>query len=190
MVFPVSKFKIFPLVVLTALLCSILSCSGEHQNQDSSHQPGDVTEIKVPRLFLAYIDSVTRVPLKKFNETSLIAFNHEFSNRLPLTMHDPSKVDNEKNIVMQVYRHDNAIDSIQAGAIFLLPKVISDALSVEEFTRYFGKIKPEKPLIGVTAQPLPVQIDVFPGTSLKLTYNDHANRAEAKVVTVEVLKTK
>lgn len=189
MVFPVSKFKIFPLVVLTALLSSILSC-GEHQHQNGSHQPGDVTEIKVPRLFLAYIDSVTRVPLKKFNETSLIAFDDKFSNRLPLTMHDPSRVDNGKNILMQVYRHDNAIDSIQAGAIFLLPKVISEALSVEDFTRYFGKIKAEKPLIGVTAQPLPVQIDVFPGTSLKLTYNDHANLAEAKVVTVEVLKSK
>ena len=190
MVFSVSKFKVFHLVALTALLCIIFSCSGEHQNQDSSQQSADVTEVKVPQLFLTYIDSVTRVPVEKFNEASLIAFNHEFSNRLPLMMHDPSKVDNGKNIVMQVYRHDNAIDSIQAGAVFLLPKVISDSLSVGDFTRYFGKTKPEKPMIGVTAQPLPVQIDVFPGTSLKLTYNDHANRAEAKVVTVEVLKSK
>ncbi len=182
------RFKVFPLVILMALLCLFFSCNREPQKNERKHQAADLQEIKDSQLFLTYVDSVAHLPLVKFSEANLNALNHKFSDRLPLIMHHPSKEDDGKNIVIQLYHNNGVTDTIKAGAIFLVPKSISDSLIVEDFTRYFRKLKTEKPLIGVTAQPLPVMLDLSPGTSLKLTFNDNKDIAKAKVVTVEVLK--
>lgn len=182
------RFKVFPLVIFMALLCFFYSCNGEPQKNERKHQAADLQEIKDSQVFLTYVDSVAHFPLAKFGEANLNALNHKFSDHLPLMMHHPSKEDDGKNIVIQLYHNNGATDTIKAGAIFLVPKSISDSLNVEDFIRYFGKLKTEKPLIGVTSQPLPVMLDLFPGTSLKLTFNDNKDIAKAKVVTVEVLK--
>ena len=71
--------------------------------------------------------------------------------------------------------------------IFLIPETITDSLVVANFTEYFGHIKIEKPLIGITAQPLPVNIRVSSHRKIKLTFKNNENRDQAGVTMVEVL---
>lgn len=62
-----------------------------------------------------------------------------------------------------------------------MTKTITASLDVADFTDYFGHIKTEKPLIGVTAQPQPVHIRVSSGREIKITFKNNQNKNQAGV---------
>ncbi|MFW0717152.1 hypothetical protein [Pedobacter sp. N23S346] len=185
------NFRILHIFFLIFLLGSFSGCNGDHapfQKKEYMLQVANDKKMSDAHLFLTYIDSVAKLPLTKFSEANLIILNKKFSEYLPLVMHNLSKDDNGKNIVIQLYHKSDSTNTIQAGAIFLVPKHITDSLHIADFTRYFGSIKKEKPLIGITEQPLPVQITISASTAIKLTFNDHEKIEQSKVIMVEVLK--
>jgi hypothetical protein len=186
--------SIFKVKVLSAIFCAIVlcffSCNGnraQHKQKEDKFQK-NVHQTDSIQLFLTYIDSVSKIPLSKFSEASLISLNKKFSGKLPLVMYNSGKRDEDKNIIAQLYKNKDTINVIKAGAIFLLPKSVTDPLHIADFTRYFGSLKKEKPMIGVTEQPLPVQINVSASTSIKLTFNNNEKLDQARVIMVEVLK--
>lgn len=187
------SFKIFPVVLGALVVMAYFSgCSGgSNQISQKEDKLQTVNDNKTStQQFLIYIDSIAKLPLAKFNEANILSLNKSFSGKLPLVFYHSGKLNEEKNIVIQYYRNQDLNNNIKAGAIFLVPKPITDSLRIADFTGYFGSIKKEEPLIGTTAQPLPVQIAVTDETSIKLTFNDNEKIDQAHVISVEVLKYK
>ncbi|KQM67159.1 hypothetical protein ASE74_06745 [Pedobacter sp. Leaf216] len=173
-------------VLLYALSACFVGCNGDHK-QHKTNNNQIAGKITVTDLFLSYTDSVAKIPLNRFNESNIISLNKSFANKLPLSIYKGEQNKNAQNIIVQSYQNNNA-SHIGAGAILLLPKFISDSLRVGDFTRHFGNIKKEKPTIGVTEQPLPVEINLNAYTSIKLTFNNNEKLELAQVTMVEVLK--
>ncbi|QDW26110.1 hypothetical protein [Pedobacter sp. KBS0701] len=186
----ISKVKVLSVAFFAVMLC-FLSCNENRVQQDQKDDKSLKTvhqEKDSKHLFLTYIDSVSKIPLSKLSETGLISLNKAFSGKLPLAIHKSAEDNADKNIIAQVYKNKDTINKIKAGVIFLVPKSITDSLYIGDFTRYFGSLKKEKPTIGVTEQPLPVQINVSTSTSIKLTFNNNEKLDQARVIMVEVLK--
>jgi len=186
----ISKVKVLSVIFCAIMLC-FFSCNGnraQHKQQEDQFQKTVHQDADSIHLFLTYIDSVSKIPLSKFNEASLISLNKTFSGKLPLVLYNDGKHNDDNKIIAQVYKNKDTANKIKAGVIFLVPKSITNALHIADFTRYFGSLKKEKPMIGVTEQPLPVQIDVSASTSVKLTFNNNEKLDQALVIMVEVLK--
>lgn len=177
-------------IVFAFLLSCFLNCNGDHaQSRKNRSVIPQAQKMKANQaeVFLTYIDCVLKLPDTKFNEAGIRSLNKSFLNKLPLMIHDPTKEDNGKNIIIQYYKNNEGYDKIGSEIILLIPETITDSLTVADFTGCFGSIKNEKPLIGVTAQPLPVHIQVSPDRAVKLTFKNNENRDQAVVTTVEVL---
>lgn len=181
-------FNISFVLICSASLC-FCGCNG-NVNQDSNNVGKNKVAAQkgVTNLFLSYTDSLIKLPLASFNEEGILSLNKRFEGNLPLIIYNGKKGGDRKSIVIQPYQNNGTATNITAGIILLLPKHIADSLHIGDFTRYFGNIKEEKPAIGVTEQPLPVEINVNGNTSLKLTFNNNEKLHLAQVTTVEVLK--
>lgn len=187
-----SSSKIWPVFLFVLVIGVFAGCNSDQASSVKKEEKllkAKAGKMSETQLFLNYIDSVTKLPLKDFNEDKVQGLNQKFADQLPLVMYDASKEPVE-SIVVQLYRNKAATDTVKSGAVILVPRHLTDSLRVADFTGYFGKLKKEKPLIGITAQPLPVQIDLFSGTALQLTFNDHEKPEQAHVITVEILKYK
>lgn len=175
------------------VLSSFLSCK---RDPGSSHKnnpvPKQAEERKVHQaeVFMAYLDSVVKLPDTGFNEEGLRSLNRRFLTELPLVMHDSLTEDNRKDILIQYYRNSERSLEVGSGIIFLIPEAISDSLVVADFTAYFGRIKNEEPLIGITEQPRPLHILVSSNREVKLTIKNNENRDQAGVTVVEILNLK
>lgn len=183
--------KIGYAVIFTFLINCFLGCSGnqaQDQKKGGRLQPVNDHKVSTTHLFLTYIDSLAKLPLAQFNEAHIQSLNKTFSSKLMVEIYNDEKHDAEKSIVVQYYKNEEKANKIKAGTICLIPESISDSLRVADFASYFGSIKEEKPLIGVTAQPLPVKIKVSESTTIKLTFNSHEKLDQAHVIMVEVLK--
>jgi len=185
------NYKIGHAVIFTFIISCFLGCSGnqdQNQKKESKLQPVNNHKTGSADLFLNYIDSLVKLPLAQFNEPRIQALNKKFSGKLTLEIYHDEKHDSEKSIVVQYYKNEEKVSMVKAGVICLIPESISDSLPVADFASYFGSIKEEKPLIGITAQPLPVKIKVSESTTIKLTFNSHEKLDQAHVIMVEVLK--
>ncbi len=183
------KRKSIYLTLPAFILGAFLSCSGDHaQNRKNKSVLPEVKEMKAgrPKVFLAYIDSVAKLPDTKFNEAGIRSLNKKFLHTLPLVIYDSLKEEKAQDIVMQYYRNKETNPTIHSEMIFLVPESMTDSLTVGDFMGYFGSIRKEIPLIGVTAQPLPVYIDVSPGRSIQLTFNNNEKQDKAGVIEVVV----
>ncbi|KRT15641.1 hypothetical protein ASU31_13330 [Pedobacter ginsenosidimutans] len=174
------------LVLLYAVAACFVGCNG-NSKQDSKPNNKIAEKASVTDLFLSYTDSVAKLPLNRFNEAGIVSLNKSFADKLPLSIYKGKQTNNDKNIIVQPYQNNNTA-TIIAGIILLVPKSITDSLHIGDFARHFGDIKKEKPMIGVTEQPRPVQINVNANTVIKLTFNDNEKLALAHVTMVEVLK--
>lgn len=181
--------RIYYILFAFSLSC-FLNCNGDHAKSRKNRSvipQAQKMKANQAEVFLAYIDCVLKLPGTKFNEAGIRSLNKRFSSKLPLVIHDPTKEDNGKNIIIQYYKSEEVQSTTGSEFIFLIPETITDSLVVADFTDRFGSIKNEKPLIGVTAQPLPVHIQVSPDRAMKLTFKNNENRNQAAVTTVEVL---
>lgn len=189
---PSSIFKsdrIYYILFAFSLSC-FLNCNGDHGKSCKNRSvipQAQKMKANQAEVFLTYIDCVLKLPGTKFNEAGIRSLNKRFSSKLPLVIHDPTKEDNGKNIIIQYYKSEEVQSTTGSEFIFLIPETITDSLVVADFTDRFGSIKNEKPLIGVTAQPLPVHIQVSSDRAMKLTFKNNENRNQAAVTTVEVL---
>jgi len=180
------RFNMF-FVLLYIVSACFVGCKGDGK-QDSKPNDNKITEkVSVTDLFLSYTDSVAKLPLTRFNEAGIISLNKTFAAKLPLTIYNGKKYSDDKSIIVQPYQNNDTA-AISAGIILLVPKSITDSLRIGDFTRHFGDVNKEKPMIGVTEQPRPVQINVNANTAIKLTFNDNEKLALAHVTMVEVLK--
>lgn len=136
--------------------------------------------------FLSYTNALTKLPLSKPNDQALVPINKAFADKLPITTYKGKAIADD-SIVVHVYKN-NDIATISAGIRLLVPESITDSLTIGDFTRYFGSVKKEKPMIGITEQPLPVEISIDANTALKLTFNSNEKLELAHVTMVEVLK--
>lgn len=177
-------------ILFAFILSSFLSCKddkNQSQKNKSIISKAKKLEDNQAKTFLTYVDSVSKLPEAKFNEAGIRSLNKRFLNRLPLVMYDPTKDENGQRIIIQYYKNNETYIKVESGIIFLIPETITDSLVVADFTDYFGSIKNEKPLIGITAQPLPVHIQVSSTRAIKLTFKNNENHNQAGVTTVEVL---
>jgi len=180
------RFNIFFVLLFTVSACFV-GCNGDSK-QDSKPKNDKIAEkVNVTDLFISYTDSVAKLPLNRFNETGIVLLNKSFAGKLPLSIYQGKQINNDQNIIVQPFQNNDTA-SLIAGIVLLVPKSITDSLRIGDFTRHFGGIKIEKPMIGVTEQPRPVQINVNANTVIKLTFNDNEKLALAHVTMVEVLK--
>lgn len=175
------------------VLSSFVSCK---RDPDLSHKNDPVTKeakekkVHQAEIFMAYLDSVVKLPDTGFNEEGVRSLNKRFLTELPLVMHDSVIEDNRKDILIQYYRNSEKSLEVGSGIIFLIPEAISDSLVVADFTAYFGRIKNQEPLIGITEQPRPLHILVSSNREVKLTIKNNENRDQAGVTAVEILNLK
>ncbi|MGO4877699.1 hypothetical protein [Pedobacter sp. AJM] len=183
------SYTIIHAFIFTFIMGAFLGCS-ENQTHDQKKREKSVNDQKAgsTHVFLTYIDSLTKIPLNQFNEPRIQSLNKKFSAKLMVEIYNDEKHDAEKSIVVQYYKNEEQANKVKAGMICLIPESISDSLRIADFAAYFGKINEEKPLIGITAQPLPVKIKVSESTTLKLTFNSHEKLDQAHVIMAEVLK--
>jgi len=177
-------------ILFACILSCFLSCNEDkNQSQKNNSIIPVVKEWEASRanVFLTYIDSVSKLPEPKFNETGIRSLNKRFLSKLPLMMNDPTKEENGQKIIIQYYKNKELQSKMGSEIIFLIPETITDSLVVADFKEYFGHIKNEKLLIGVTAQPLPIYIAVSSDRAIKLTFNNNDKQDRAGVTTVEVL---
>ena len=177
-------------ILFTCMLSCFLSCNEDkNQSQKNNSIIPVVKELEASQaeVFLTYIDSVSKLPEAKFNEAGIRSLNKNFLSKLPLVMHDPTKEENGQNIIIQYYNNKELQSKMGSEIIFLIPEALTDSLVVADFTDYFGHIKTEKPLIGVTTQPLPVHIRVSSDREIKLTFRNNGSQNLAAVTTIEVL---
>ncbi|ANF52224.1 hypothetical protein A0O34_17620 [Chryseobacterium glaciei] len=177
-------------ILFACILSCFLSCNEDkNQSQKNNSIIPVVKELEASQaeVFLTYIDSVSKLSEAKFNEAGIRSLNKRFLSKLPLVMHDPTKEENGQNIIVQYYTNEEVNRTTDSEIIFLIPEAITDSLAVADFTDYFGHIKTEKPLIGVTAQPLPIHIRVSSDREIKLTFRNNGNQNLAAVTTIEVL---
>ncbi|MGN8058236.1 hypothetical protein ACTJKN_18285 [Pedobacter sp. 22163] len=180
------RFNIFFVLLFTVSACFV-GCNGDNKQGSKPNNDKIAEKVNVTNLFISYTDSVAKLPLNRFNETGIISLNKSFAGKLPLSIYQGKQTNNDKNIIVQPYQNNDTA-TIIAGIILLVPKSITDSLRIGDFTRHFGGIKIEKPMIGVTEQPRPVQINVNANTVIKLTFNDNEKLTLAHVTMVEVLK--
>ena len=173
-------------VLLYAVSACFVGCNVDNK-QDKPNNNKIAEKASVTGLFLSYTDSVAKLPLNRFNETGIILLNKSFADELPLSIYKGKQTNNDQNIIIQPYQNNDTA-TIIGGIILLVPKSITDSLHIGDFTRHFRDLKKEKPMIGVTEQPRPVQINVDANTAIKLTFNDNEKLALAHVTMVEVLK--
>ncbi len=177
-------------IFVTLLLTCSISCKESntlnYRRQYTAKNPNINNPVKA-KLILTYIDSIIKLPNAKFNDAGIRSLNKRFLSELPLAMHDSVKGDNRKDIIIQFYRCKEPYPEVGSGIILLIPKAISDSLVVSDFTNYFGNIKNEKTYMSITAQPLPVYINVSSERSIKLTFNNNEKQSKAAVTTVELL---
>ncbi|WP_307450105.1 MULTISPECIES: hypothetical protein [unclassified Chryseobacterium] len=138
-------------------------------------------------IFLTYLDSLVKLPAAEFNEAAMMSVHKKYAIELPLVIYDPAKEQNRQDIIIQYYKNNNTSNEVETGIILLIPETITDSLVVGDFTRYFGPITDEQPLIGITEQPRPVRIRVSPDRTIKLTFENNRNRDQAGVTRVEIL---
>ncbi|GGH19066.1 hypothetical protein GCM10007422_43660 [Pedobacter zeae] len=180
------RFNVF-FVLLYAVSTCFAGCNGNGKEENKPGNNKATAKANVTDLFLSYTDSAAKLPLDRFNEAGITSLNKTFAGKLPLTIYDGKEHRDDKSIVIQPYKN-NDIATISAGMILLVPKSITESLRIGDFTRHFGEIKKEKPLIGITEQPLPVEISIDAHTSLKLTFNNNEKLDQAHVTMVEILK--
>nr|WP_314492587.1 hypothetical protein [uncultured Chryseobacterium sp.] len=133
------------------------------------------------------MDSVSKLPEAKFTEDGIRSLNKRFLNKLPVVMYDRTKEDNRQSIIIKYHKNKEGHRKMGSEIILLIPEKISDSLVVADFTDYFGSIRNEKPLIGVTAQPLPLYIRVSSYRDIKITFKNNENQNQAGVTMVEVV---
>lgn len=172
------------------MLGFFLSCNGE--NFQGKKNSAVITEVKQTKayqtvVFLTYIDSIVKLPDARFDMPGIQSLNKIFLSELPLVMHEHAKEENRQNILLQYYENKEAALEVESGIVFLIPEALTDSLVVADFTDYFGSIENEKPLIGVTAQPLPVYIRVSPERKIKLTFKNNQNQDQAGLTAVEII---
>jgi len=180
------RFNMF-FVLLCAVSACFAGCKGGSKQTSKPNNNKVTGKVNVNDLFLTYTDSVSKLPLNRFNEAGILLLNKSFTAKLPLSIYKGEQTNNDQNIIVQPYQNNDTA-TITAGIILLVPKSITDSLYVGDFTRHFGDLKKEKPMIGVTEQPRPVQIDVNANTVIRLTFNDNEKLALAHVTMVEVLR--
>jgi len=173
------------LLITTTGFC-FLGCSGGAKQPDEKNVHQLLTKASITDSFLAYTDSLTKLPLSKLNDTGIVPISKVFADKLPIIIYKGKEISND-SIIVQPYQNKD-IATISAGIRLLVPRSITDSLTIGDFTRHFGNIKSEKPMIGITELPLPVEISVDTNTALKLTFNSNKKLELAHVTMVEVLK--
>lgn len=185
---------IFNLKVFFAaiMLTAFISCGNGKQDQKQANQAVASVNQQISRIqmFINYIDAIAKLPLANFDQSHILALNQAAPAPLQLVVFAEGQADEANSIIMQPYRNNDAANPVKAGAIFLLPKSLSDSARVADFTRHFGEPKKEDGAIAVTEQPLPVHLRIDEGTVLKLTFNNSEKLSLANVIAVEVLKYK
>lgn len=179
------RLHMFLTLIAATILC-FSGCSGNGKKPDEENGPMLAEKASINDSFLSYTDSLTKLPLSKLNDLGIVAINKAFANKLPIGLYS-SKAIGHDSIIVYPYKN-NDIATVRAGIRLLVPQSITDSLTIGDFTRYFGDIRKEKPMIGVTEQPLPVQININANTALKLTFNNNQKLDLAHVTMVEVLK--
>lgn len=172
------------LIAATILCFSGCSGNGKQLNEKNGHIFAE--KVSVKDSFLSYTDSLTKLPLSKINDQGIVPVNKAFANKLPISLYKGEAIGHD-SIIVKPYKN-NDIATIKAGIRLLVPQLIADSLTIGDFTRYFGDIKKEKPMIGTTELPLPVEININASTVLKLTLNNYKKLELAHVTMVEVLK--
>ncbi|MDR6515819.1 hypothetical protein [Chryseobacterium camelliae] len=175
---------------LSAFIFScFLSCNGDHtQRQRNRTAEAEVKEIKSSRaqIFLAYLDALVKLPDAKFSEAELRSINKKYASQLPLVMYDSTQEQSTQDIVIHYYKNNQLGPVMESGIRFLVPETLTDSLVVSDFTRYFGNVEDEKPLIGITKQPLSVHIKVSSDREMKLTRKNNINKEQAGVTMVDI----
>jgi len=175
---------------LSAFIFScFLSCNGDHtQRQRNRTAEAEVKEIKSSRaqIFLAYLDALVKLPDAKFSEAELRSINKKYASQLPLVMYDSTQEQSRQDIVIHYYKNNQLGPVMESGIRFLVPETLTDSLVVSDFTRHFGSVTDEKPLIGITKQPLPVHIQVSSDREMKLTRKNNVNKEQAGVTMVDI----
>jgi len=175
--------------LIAALL--LISCREEHTTNrvgDSTFESKHFKNESTTQLVLNYVDSIISLPKAKFNDAGIKALNKTFSRQLPLVLYDSTKNEDSQDILIQCYKNNDSISKIHSGVILLLPKSITESISISDFTGYFGSLNNDKPLLVAPAQPLPVQIDVSENTSIKLSFNKSVNLSDSAVIMVDILR--
>lgn len=176
----------FFLVLIAATVLYFSGCSGADKQPDEKNGHILAEKVSITNSFLSYTDSLTRLSLSQLNRLGIVPINKRFAGQLPLSIYE-GKAIGQDSIIVQPYKN-NDMASVQAGIRLLVPKSITDSLTIGDFTRYFGDIKKERPMIGTTEQPLPIEISINASTALKLTFNNSEKLELAHVTMVEVLK--
>jgi len=173
------------------MLTAFMSCNNAKQDQKVANQSkaSATQQLSRVQMFTDYIDAIAKLPLTNFDESHIVALNQAAPAPLQLVVFADGQA-NEASIIMQPYRNNDPANPIKAGAIFLLPKSLSDSARVADFISRFGELKKEDAVIAETGQPLPVNLKVDEATALKLTINHNKQLSQANVITVEVLKYK
>lgn len=185
------NLKVLSVSLGILMLTTFISCNNAKQEQKVVNQSKAFGTQQVSRvqMFMSYIDEIAKLPLTDFDQSHIEALNQAAPASLQLVVFAGEQA-NEASIIMQPYRNNDTANPIKAGAIFLLPKSLSDSARVTDFTRRFGELKKEDAAIAATGQPLPVNLKVDEATALKLTINHNKQLSLANVITVEVLKYK
>jgi hypothetical protein len=179
------RIHFFLTLIAVTVLC-FLGCSGDGKKPDQ--QKGHKLAKKASSIdnFLSYTDALTKLPLSKFDSLGIVPTNKAFADKLPISIYKGEAIGHD-SIIVHPYKNSE-VANIKAAIRLLVAQSITDSLTIGDFTRYFGDIKKEKPLIGNTETPLPVEITVDANTALKLTFNSNKKLALAHVTMVEVLK--
>jgi len=173
------------------MIATFVSCNNAKQEHKEANQAKASKNQQASRLqmFINYIDEIAKLPLTDFDQSHIEALNQVAPASLRLVVFAGEQA-NEASIIMQAYRNNDSANPVKAGAIFLLPKSLSDSSRVADFTNHFGGLKKEDATIAASGQPLPVNLKVDDATALKLTINHNKQLSQANVITVEVLKYK
>jgi hypothetical protein len=169
-----------------ALIAAIVWCFSGCSGGDKKPDQQKAEKASIAHSFLSYTDALTKLSLSKFDSLGIVPINKAFSDKLPISMYKGEAIGHD-SIIVHPYKN-NEIATIKAGIRLLVSMSITDSLTIGDFIRYFGDIKKEKPMIGNTEQPRPVEITVDANTALKLTFKDNKKLELAHVTMVEVLK--
>jgi len=179
--------RLYAFLVLTAAIVWCFSgCSGGDQKPDQQKGRKLAKNASSTDNFLSYTDALTKLPLSKFDSLGIVPTNKAFADKLPISIYKGEAIGHD-SIIVHPYKNGK-VANIKGAIRLLVAQSITDSLTIGDFTRYFGDIKKEKPLIGNTEAPLPVEITVDANTALKLTFNSNKKLALAHVTMVEVLK--
>ncbi|WP_412465789.1 hypothetical protein [Pedobacter sp. KLB.chiD] len=179
--------RLYVFFVFTAVLVwCFAGCSGGDQKPDQQKGHQLAKKASTTDNFLSYTAALTKLPLSKFDNLGIVSTNKAFADKLPISIYKGEAIGHD-SIIVHPYKIGE-VAHIKAAIRLLVAQSITDSLTIGDFTRYFGDIKKEKPLIGNTETPLPVEITVDANTALKLTFNNNKKLALAHVTMVEILK--